>query len=117
MCSAVRGRLLGGRFQVDLSGRWWMGARAQTQVFDDLSRGGAFIRTKGDVQPAVGTPVPVEILDSHGVPLRLHSEVVWHSRDPERLGFGTRFRIASKEIAERLSDLLEREGGPELAWT
>jgi hypothetical protein len=104
------------RYEVDLKGRWWMGARAQDQVFHDLSRGGAFIETKGDLTVAVGTPVPVEIYDRHGVPLRLQSEVVWSSRNPERPGFGTRFRIASKELADRLSDLLEREGQGELAW-
>ena len=104
------------RYEVDLQGRWWMGARAQDQVFHDLSRGGAFIETRGDLTVAVGTPVPLEIYDRHGVPLRLQSEVVWSSRNPERPGFGTRFRIASKELADRLSDLLEREGQGELAW-
>jgi hypothetical protein len=105
------------RFQVDLPGRWWMGARAESQVFEDLTRGGAFIKTRTEQRPAVGSVVPIEIVDSHGVPLRLESEVVWLSRDAARRGFGTRFKIAKRELAERLSDLLEREGQGELGWT
>ena len=104
------------RFHVDLEGRWWMGARAESQVIEDLSRGGAFVPTRSEQRPSVGAVVPLEIVDSHGVPLRLESEVVWLSRDPARRGFGTRFRIAQRELSERLSDLLEREVRGEVAW-
>src|SRR5690606_6600424 len=104
------------RYDVQIAGRWWRGARAEQQVFQQLSRGGAFVPALE--LPPIGSELPIELHDREQGPIRVPAQVMWVSREPGRSGFGTRFRITRREMADALNRFLEREAGPQSrpAW-
>lgn len=102
------------RVAVQLPGRWWVGAHEQSQLFGEMSRAGTFVRTARP--PRIGASVPLEFDSPRLGPVRVPAEVVWVSGDPNRSGFGARFKVRTRALAETLSELIEREARPALAW-
>ena len=104
------------RYDLQIAGRWWRGARAEQQVFQQISRGGAFVPAVE--LPPIGAELPIELHDREQGAIRVPAQVMWVSRDPGRSGFGTRFRITRREVADAINRFLEREAEPQSrpAW-
>ena len=102
------------RVDVRIPGTWWLGAAAQPQVFEELSRAGTFVHTLRP--PGIGSEIPLQFESPHVGQVRIPAEVMWISRDPRRSGFGAKFRVRKRSVADRIVDLMEHEASPRLAW-
>ncbi len=91
------------RVPVDIEVRWtWNGSRYASRA-SDLSRGGAFIKSR--ILPAVGAKVDVELRLPEGpASLALDGEVTWLQTRTGTLGFGVCFKLPDRSVAARLND-------------
>lgn len=102
---------------------WFWGLGSHATRISDISRGGAFIRSAAP--PAVGSRIGLELNDemvmggalvgaSSRGPLRLDAVVAWTGRSQGHRGFGVKFRLLDRELAERVAALVrwqEQEAG------
>lgn len=91
------------RFPAALSATWHVGGDVLPTTVEDLSAGGAFLRT--DTPPALGTEVAVTIAAPGGEPLALTGHVAW-IRQGKLPGFGVDFVPAVGDAGRRLRALL-----------
>lgn len=83
--------------------RWQLGTHT-TQI-GDISKGGAFIRS--GAPPSVGAGLELELEDPRGDNgLRLEATVAWTGRSQGHRGFGVKFRITDRQVANRVADLV-----------
>ncbi|MCA9699639.1 MAG: PilZ domain-containing protein, partial [Myxococcales bacterium] len=88
---------------------WHWGLGSQQTRISDISRGGAFVRSAAP--PSVGNTVNLEIDDSmvvgsDGKPVRLQATVAWVGRSQGHRGFGVKFRLGNREVAQRIAALV-----------
>lgn len=88
---------------------WYWGLGAHATQIHDISKGGAFVRSAAP--PAVGSRVRLELDDSMvgagaREPLALDARVAWTGRSQGQRGFGVRFRISDRSVAERVAALV-----------
>jgi len=91
------------RFPAALSATWQTGGDRLPTTVEDLSAGGAFLRT--DTPPPLGTEVAVTIAAPGGEPLALAGHVAW-IRQGKLPGFGVDFVPAVGDDGRRLRALL-----------
>jgi len=93
------------RIPADMPVVWgWERGKFRSRLVD-ISRGGAFIACKEP--PVVGQRVELEI--PTGQPrhkIRVRSIVTWISQAEERVGFGVEFRIADRDQAASLAEVV-----------
>ncbi len=95
------------RYATSLPVRWYQGADGRVSRLEDISRGGAFLRT--DVAPPVGSMIDVELYpEGQTTPLRLRSTVAWVCATPQRAGFGVSFRYQSRGEASLVDDFVRQ---------
>lgn len=111
------------RVPSQIQATWFWGLGSHATRISDISRGGAFIRSAAP--PSVGSRIGLEINDTDvysglgsGVrpraALRLEAIVAWTGRSQGHRGFGVKFRLVDRELAERVAALVrwqEQEAG------
>jgi hypothetical protein len=91
-----------GRVPIILEAVWdGTAGRAQARTAD-LSEGGCFIDTVGQV--AVGEPLELQLQTPSGDFITIQAEVIYHM---PRFGFGIRFTEMSDEVRTRLTELIQ----------
>ena len=92
--------------QIQATWHWGLGSHAAR--IGDISKGGAFIRS--GAPPSVGSVIALEINDSmielHRGPLELESIVAWVGRSEGHRGFGVKFRVLDRALANRIAQLV-----------
>ncbi|MBK9030129.1 MAG: PilZ domain-containing protein [Myxococcales bacterium] len=91
------------RFPAGLRATWRVGADDIPTTLEDLSAGGAFLRS--DTPPLLGAEIGVTILPPAGEPLALTGHVAW-IRQGTKPGFGVDFVPALGDTGRRLRGLL-----------
>jgi hypothetical protein len=90
------------RFDICLTARWQGSATNQNVRISDLSRGGCYVDTIGEV--IVGETLFLEILMSDGEWFELQGVV---ARDSPGLGFGVRFMNLNEKQQHQLDALIK----------
>ncbi|HLT38969.1 MAG TPA: PilZ domain-containing protein, partial [Enhygromyxa sp.] len=100
--------------QIQATWRWGLGSHAAR--IGDISKGGAFIRS--GAPPSVGSVISLELNDSvitaDRGPLELEAIVAWVGRSQGHRGFGVKFRVLDRTLANRIAQLVrwhERQAG------
>lgn len=92
--------------QIQATWRWGLGSHAAR--IGDLSKGGAFIRS--GAPPSVGSVITLELNDSvvqaDRGPLELEATVAWVGRSQGHRGFGVKFRVIDRALANRIAQLV-----------
>ena len=89
---------------------WYWGLGSHAACIGDISKGGAFIRT--GAPPSVGSTVGLELNDSMVAqrdgagPLELEATVAWVGRSQGHRGFGVKFRVLDRGLANRIAQLV-----------
>ena len=82
-------------------------AARHLSLVDDISAGGAFLRTLE--LPALGTPLFLDLsLPGSTTPQTLEARVAWHRQTPGREGVGVEFRCRDIGGMRRLRELVKR---------
>nr|WP_255216063.1 PilZ domain-containing protein [Pseudenhygromyxa sp. WMMC2535] len=92
---------------VEIPARWSSSLGPQRAEIADISRGGAFLRSR--TPPIVGSSIELEIEDASSQsapPLRVTAVVAWIGRSHGKRGFGVKFRVGEREVAARVSALV-----------
>lgn len=91
------------RFPAALAATWRTDGDPHTTTIEDVSAGGAFVRT--ETPPALGTVVTVTLLPPGGEPLTVAGRVAW-IRQGTAPGFGVDLDPTTGEPGRRLRSLL-----------
>jgi Tfp pilus assembly protein PilZ len=97
------------RLPVELPVDWRIPAEAERHIslVDDISTGGAFIRTVE--QPPTGTPVVLDLVPPGGsAPQSIEARVAWTRSTPGQEGVGVEFRCRDIAGLRRLRELVKR---------
>jgi len=97
------------RLPIELRVDWRVPNEAERHLslVDDISAGGAFLRTRE--LPDLGTPLLLDLsLPGSTVPQTLEARVAWRSQEPGSEGVGVEFRCRDIAGMRRLRELVKR---------
>lgn len=101
------------RINSKIQATWYWGLGSHAARIGDISKGGAFICS--GAPPSVGSAIGIELNDSmvrarmvhaDADPLKLDANVAWVGRSQGHRGFGVKFRILDRVLANRIAQLV-----------
>ncbi len=98
------------RVNSQVQATWYWGLGSHAARIGDISKGGAFIRS--GAPPSVGSAIGLELNDSmvptrtSTGPLELDATVAWVGRSQGHRGFGVKFRVVDRKLANRIAQLV-----------
>jgi hypothetical protein len=101
------------RVTAQIQARWFWDLGSHAARIGDISKGGAFICSAAP--PSVGSVIGLEINDSMinvgmspppSGPLELAAAVAWVGRGRGHRGFGVKFRVVDRALAQRIAALV-----------
>jgi len=96
------------RVNSHIQATWYWGLGSHAARIGDISKGGAFIRS--GAPPSIGSAIGIELNDSmvqlSASPLKLDASVAWVGRSQGHRGFGVKFRVIDRALAQRITQLV-----------
>lgn len=98
------------RYEVKLQAHVVRHVRVMPAAIESISGAGVFVRSY--VDPEVGSNVDLNIVLPKEGRLHVAADVIWRSKDQDRVGFGARFATGQLDVLGRIRDYLENIAPP-----